>query len=235
MHPVTSIATLVGHAGGAPEVVNRPASPPIYQSAAWEFATLDEAEQIFSGAVHGAVYGTRGVPNISGLEAAIAELEGASDAVVTCAGSAAVFAVLYAHLRPGDRVVASIDLFGGTIGLLRKLESWGVDVQFADIGDPDALAAMSREPMRLILAETISNPRMRVSDIATLASIAREHGALLAVDNTFATPFHCQPLTLGADIVIESVTKAMAGHFDVVLGAVAGRREVMTPIREFAV
>ena len=235
MSPGKSVSTLAGHAAVAPDLVNRPASPPIFQSAAWEFSSLAEAEQVFSGAIPGAVYGTRGVPNVSALEAAIAELEGANGAVVTSGGSSAIFASLFAHLRRGERIVASIDLFGGTIGLLRTLEKWGIDVRFVDLGDPDALATLSREPMRVLFAETISNPRMRVSDIAALASVARRHGALLMVDNTFATPFHCQPLALGADIVIESVTKGIAGHFDVVLGTVAGREEVIGPIRELAI
>lgn len=235
MSSAKSISTLLGHAAVAPEPVNRPASLPIYQSAAWEFASLEEAEQIFSGAVPGAVYGTRGAPNASALEAAIAALEGADSAVITSGGSSAVFASLFANLRPGDRVVASIDLFGGTMGLLRTLEKWGIGVRFVDLGDSDALATISREPMRVLFAETISNPRMRVSDIAALASVARANGALLILDNTFATPFHCKPLSLGADIVIESVTKGMAGHFDVVLGAVAGGAEVIGPIRQFAV
>jgi O-acetylhomoserine (thiol)-lyase len=135
MHPFMKISTLVRHGAIAPEIVNSPASLPIYQSAAWEFATLKEAERVFTGALPGAVYGTRGVPNVSALETAIAELEGADGAVITSGGSAAIFASLQAHLRPGDHVVAGIDLFGGTLALLRAFERWGVDVRLVDLCD----------------------------------------------------------------------------------------------------
>jgi len=235
MRPFTSIPTGAGYSAVTSDPVNRPASPPIYQSAAWEFASIEQADQIFSGMVPGAVYGTRGVPNLTSLEGAIADLERAERALVTSGGSASIFAALFAHLRPGDRVVASIDLFGGTIGLLNVLRNWGIDVRLVDLADSAALEQAAAGSMRVLLVETISNPRMRVPDIAALASLARERGALLIVDNTFAAPFHCQPLMLGADIVIESVTKGMAGHFDVVLGAVAGREQFIKPVREFAI
>ena len=212
--------------------VNRPISTPIYQSSAWEFASTSQAEAIAEGAVDGVVYGTRGVPNVVELEQLVGELHGAEAVVATNGGMTALMAVLFAVLEPGDRVLAGRDLFGATVALLELVARWQVEVVYLDAVDLDAMR--SEIPgARLLLVETISNPRLRVPDLPALSEIAHRNDCSLMVDNTLATPFHCRPLASGADFVVESVTKALAGHNRVVLGAVAGHTAALEPIRRF--
>lgn len=230
-----AFATRAVHAGQTGPPVNAPASAPIYQAAGWVFRDLDEVDAIYEDQVVGTVYGTHGAPNQRALEKLVASLEGAQDAFVAAGGMAAVLAILFAMLGRGDRVVASRDLYGNTLRLLNDFNRFGVTAQFVTTGDLGAVRTVLSAGARLLLAETISNPRMRVADIPALAELAHAHGALLVIDNTFASPHHCRPLALGADLVIESATKFLAGHHDVVLGAVAGARTHLDPIRATAV
>ena len=227
------IATVAVHAGAVPMPTNESAQLPIFQASAWRFASIAQAEAIFNGTEAGASYGTDGVPNLLGLERMLCALEGAEDAVVTSTGCSALLATFLAHLRPGDTVVANRDLFGGTVTILKMLEVWGIETIYVDSGDAAGMTAAIDQRTRVLFAETISNPRIQVADIPAYAGIARARGVLLVVDNTFATPFHARPLDMGADIVIESVTKALSGHLDVLLGAVAGRKELLDPVRRF--
>jgi cystathionine beta-lyase/cystathionine gamma-synthase len=226
--------TIAVHPLPPPAVVNTPVSEPIFQGSAWSFASLAEAEAIFSGEAVGVAHRSNGTPNHHLLESLLAELEGAEDCVTTAGGMSALALLFWTVLAPGARVVASRDLFGVTAALLGELERWGVETVYVDACDLDAVAAALREPTRLVLAESISNPRMRVPDLAALADLADSNEALLAVDNTLAGPYHCRPLDHGADLVVESATKAFAGHHDVVLGAVAGASEQLEPMRTFA-
>jgi cystathionine gamma-synthase/methionine-gamma-lyase len=168
------------------------------------------------------------------LESLISELEGADVSVTTAGGMSALALVFFTQLEPGSRVVASSDLFGVTGALLSELERWGVETVYVETSDRAALADAVREPTSLVVAESISNPRLRVPDLAVLADVAHASGALLAVDNTLAGPYHCRPLEHGADLVVESATKGLAGHHDVVLGAVAGSAALLAPMRTFA-
>jgi cystathionine gamma-synthase/methionine-gamma-lyase len=222
------------HGARPPQPSNTPAAPPVYQASAWEFSSVAEARAAFEEDTAAVAYGTLGAPNQRGLENAIREFHGGEDAAVTSGGMAALAATFLALLRPGDRVVASEDLFGVTASLLRDLASWDIETSFVPMNEPASVdAALKAKRPRLVLAETISNPRVRVPDLSWLSGVARGHSALLVIDNTFATPFHCRPLQHGADIVIESVTKALGGHNDVVLGAVVGSKKTMPPIRRW--
>jgi cystathionine gamma-synthase/methionine-gamma-lyase len=127
--------------------------------------------------------------------------------------------------------VVARDLFGVTGAVFAELAAWNVQSVSVETGDLAAVDRALAAGARLLYAETISNPRMRVADVPALAALAHRHGALLVVDNTFASPYHCRPLAHGADLVIESATKALAGHFDVVAGAVAGAAALVEPIR----
>jgi len=231
--PSFSTQSIHGQSVDDPE--NRPASLPIYQSAGWVFRDLDEVDAIYERRAPGAIYGTDGLPNILALEAVVAKLEATDAALATSGGMAAFLATFLATLSHGDRVVASRDLYGNTTRLLDDLKRFGISTSFVDATDLETVRRDLADGAKLVVVETISNPRMRVAHIPKLAALAHERGALLVVDNTFAGPYHCQPSILGADVIIESVTKFFGGHHDLVVGAVAAREEILGPIRTIAV
>jgi cystathionine beta-lyase/cystathionine gamma-synthase len=210
--------------------VNLPASMPIYESAAWSFRDLDELEAVLAGKP-GVFYGSFGVPNDDALEEFCSTLEHAEASVATNGGMTATFGTMFTHLRPGDRLVASYNLFGPTLRLLSELRRYDIEIALVDGCDLDAVERALEEPTRVLLVETASNPRLRVADIPALAQLAHDGGALLFVDNTFASPLVCRPLEHGADLVLESLTKLVVGHYDALAGLVAGRRELVEPVR----
>lgn len=214
--------------------VNAPAVLPIYQSAGWVFRNLDEVDAIYEGRVPGSVYGGSGVPNHEALEALICSLHATEAAVVTAAGMSAI-ALALLHLTQSEaRIVAARDLYGNTTRVLDDLKKFDVRTDYVDAGDVETVREALQTPARLVVVETISNPRVRVADLRALATAAHACGALLLVDNTLASPYHCRPAELGADLVIESLTKFLGGHHDVVLGCVAGARTLIDPMRLFA-
>jgi cystathionine gamma-synthase len=172
----------------------------------------------------GYTYAREGHPNADVLATKIDRLEGATDGVILGSGMAAVGAVFLACLRTGDHVLGGDQLYGRTLRLMAEdLPRQGIATSLADPTDLAAMRAAIRPQTRMIIVETISNPTLRVPDLEGLAALAREVGALLVVDNTFATPRLYRPLEHGADIVIHSVTKLLAGHSDATLGYVAAR------------
>ena len=190
---------------------------PIYLSSTFTFAGLNERRRYD--------YSRSGNPTRDALAAALADLEGGAGAVVTATGMAAVtLAVVLA--RPGERIVAPHDCYGGTYRLLAALHRTGrAIVDFLDMTDAAALArALARRP-RVVWIESPSNPLLRITDIAAVSAAAHEAGALVAVDNTFLSPGWQQPIALGADLVVHSTTKYINGHSDVVGGAVVSRDE----------
>jgi cystathionine gamma-synthase len=213
---------------------NAPAVLPIYQAAGWVFRSLDEVDAVYEGRLPGTVYGGSGVPNHEALEALICSLHGTEAAIVTTAGMAAVAAVLLHHAETGTRVAAARDLYGNTSRLLGDLLKFGVQTESVDFIDLDLLDTTLKLPQRLFIVETISNPRVRVADLQAIADFAHKRGALLVVDNTLASPYHCRPAHLGADLVIESITKFLGGHHDLVLGCVTGSRALVEPMRGLA-
>lgn len=176
------------------------------------------------GYSRGFLYGRNSNPNREALERCVAELEGGEDAAAFASGTAAIMAVVQA-LAPGDHLIAPTDVYQGTARLLRELAMpWGVEVTFVDMTDTDAVARAIRPRTRVVWVETPSNPLLAIADIAALAAIAHDAGALCACDNTFATPILQQPFTLGADLIMHSTTKYLSGHSDVTGGVVVGRR-----------
>ncbi|WP_448851850.1 cystathionine gamma-synthase [Corynebacterium sp. 335C] len=165
-------------------------------------------------------------PTVAALEAVIAEMEGAAlDAIPYCrvfaSGMAATDALLRAVLRPGDHIVLPDDVYGGTYRLVSStFAQWGIEWSVADIADADAVAAAIRPTTKLVWIETPTNPLLTIADIAAVADAVHAAGALLAVDNTFASPYLQRPLELGADVVVHSTTKYLGGHSDVIGGAV---------------
>ncbi|MFO0872061.1 MAG: aminotransferase class I/II-fold pyridoxal phosphate-dependent enzyme [Pirellulales bacterium] len=201
----------------------QPHSPAIYPTSVWQCTDPGQAEQLLAGAITGYVYQRDGHPNADLLATKCGQLHGAARVVITSSGMAALSAAVLALLRTGDHVVASRHLYGKSLTLLAgEGARLGIGCTLADTCNLDDVAAACTAATRLVVVETIANPRLQVADIAALADLAHRHRALLLVDNTFATPVLCQPLALGADLVLESVTKMMNGHSDVMLGMLAG-------------
>jgi cystathionine gamma-synthase len=209
--------TLAVHAARAPDPGTGAVAPPLHLSTTFERAPDGDYP-------HGFQYGRSGNPTREALERSIAVLEGAAEALCFASGTAASMAA-FALLRPGDHVVAPTECYYGTIRQLRELVgTMGVSITQADSWDPEALQDAWTPATRMLWIETPSNPRLRITDIAGAAQMAHARGALLACDSTFATPVLQQPLALGADIVMHSTTKFLAGHSDVTGGVLAVRQ-----------
>jgi cystathionine gamma-lyase len=198
---------------------------PIFQTSTYE--------QEAPGVHQGFDYSRTNNPTRARLEAVLADLEGVRHAAVFASGLAAENAVIQAWLKPGDEIVIPLDVYGGTYRLLtRVFRSLGCTIRQVDVADSDAFASALNERTRLVWIESPTNPRLLVYDIAALCTAAHARGALVVVDNTFATPLFQQPFQLGADIVVHSVTKYLSGHSDVIQGAVLARdAAVFDPIK----
>jgi methionine-gamma-lyase len=210
-------------------VDQRPSSVPIYQTATFSSADAQELGDVAADPRAGYAYSRISNPTSTALGAAYAELAGGEAGVALASGMGAIHAALASQLRAGDRVVAPAAIYGSTrTQLVDTFGEFGVTVEFADLTDPAAAAAaIAAAPTRVVYAETIANPTTVVTDHAAIAALAHEAGATYLVDNTFASPYVCRPLELGADLVIESATKFLSGHSDVIAGVVAGREELI--------
>jgi cystathionine beta-lyase/cystathionine gamma-synthase len=217
----------------APRVDQHPTSVPIYQTATFAAEDADELDAVLLGAQPGYAYSRLDNPTTTALADAIAELEGAEAAHVFGSGMAAIHASLVSLAGTGDRIVASNAVYGSTQSLLvNVLGRLGIRTDFVDATDHDAVAAaLAAGPARILYAETLSNPTMIVADHAALAGLAHRHGAAYVVDNTFASPYVCRPVEHGADLVVESATKYIGGHSDVLAGTVAGHPDLIDEVR----
>jgi cystathionine gamma-lyase len=186
--------------------------------------------QAAPGQHKGYEYSRSGNPTRAALETCLAALEGGERGLAFASGLAATTAV-FSQLRPGDEVVAAADLYGGTYRLLERVfKPMGLVTRYTDDAAPAGFARLVTNKTKVVWIETPTNPLLQILDVAALADVAHKAGALLAVDNTFATPFLQKPLALGADLVVHSTTKYLGGHSDVVGGAVIGRRELLDKI-----
>ena len=222
------IATRLVHAGERQVPSAVPVSTPIYASVTYTYSSMAEVDKVFGGEVPGYVYSRYANPTLTALENAVLSLEGGFGASAFGSGMAALHAALLAcDVGSGCTVLASQDLYGATIGLLNNVFTpFGVSTIMVDYSDLDALQKKAREVRpRIMIAETVSNPLLKVSDLACCAEIAHAVGARLIVDNTFATPYLCRPFDLGADLVVHSATKYLAGHGDVMGGIAIAREE----------
>ena len=208
-----------------------PLVPPIFTSAVYTLPDLDALEAIYAGTAPGFIYARDGHPNGTELAQRLNPRESASWGIVTGSGMGATSAAVLALTSVGDRIVMSDRLYGRTTRLLgHELPRYGVRVATFDANDPENLRAiLQQEPARMVYVETIANPLVQVADLPTLAEIAHESGSRLVVDNTFATPVLCRPLELGADLVVESLTKLIGGHSDVTLGYLGGTDPSLAP------
>ena len=221
------------HAGerGAPPQ-GKPVSVPIYATATFTYDSMAEVDEVFAGERPGYIYTRYGNPTVAALEEAVKVLEEGAAACAYSTGMAALHAAIFAcEITPGATILASQDLYGATTDLLYKvLGSYGIKTATVDFSDLEALRAKALEIRpRLLIAETISNPLLKVCDIAACAGIAREVNARLIVDNTFTSPYLCKPLKHGADFSVHSATKYLGGHADVMGGVVVARDEVDLP------
>ena len=209
------------HAGQIPDAETGSRSVPIYQTSSYVFDSADQAARLFELKEYGHMYSRISNPTNAVLEERLASLEGATGAVAVASGMAAQFLVFITLLQPGDHIVASAHLYGGTVTqLAHTLKKLSVDVSFVDPTDLDAWEKATNERTRLFYGETIGNPRGSILDIDGVAKIAHAHGLPLVVDNTFATPWLCRPMDFGADIVVYSATKFLSGHGNSIVGAV---------------
>lgn len=210
-----------------PPLATTPHAPPIYPTSVWACESPQQADDLLAGREAGYVYQRDGHPNAHLLAEKCRQLHGAERAVVTGSGMAALAAALLSQLSAGDHAVIGSRIYGKTLQLFGvEAKLLGIEVTPVDTCDLTATAAAMKLSTRLVLAETIANPLLEVADIAALAEIAHHHQAVLLIDNTFASPILCRPLELGADLVMESLTKTMNGHSDVILGLLCGREAV---------
>jgi cystathionine beta-lyase/cystathionine gamma-synthase len=218
-------ATRTIHAGQPSEPGTGSLIAPIFQTSTYE--------QEAPGVHQGFDYSRTNNPTRARLEAVLADLEGVNHAAVFASGLAAENAVLQAWLQPGDEVVIPLDVYGGTYRLLTKVfQPLGCTIRQVDIANLESFSASLDERTKLVWIESPTNPRLLVYDIRALSAAAHARGALVVVDNTFATPLFQQPFELGADIVVHSVTKYLAGHSDLIQGAVLARDPaVFEPIK----
>ena len=203
-----------------------PKTTPIYQTSVFTFADLNDLETYFEQPGQRYMYSRFGNPNTDELAAEVNKLEGGAGAVVTSSGMSAIFTAVLTYCQAGDHVLCAEEIYGGSALLLaRELKRLGINVTFVPTEHIYELAPYVQENTRALLAETISNPLLTVLDIARLAVVCRAHHLKLIIDNTFASPVITRPLELGADLVMHSVTKYLAGHSDVTAGVVIAKGE----------
>lgn len=207
-----------------------PLVTPLFQSSVYTLPDLDALDRIMNAEEPGFIYARDAHPNAKRLGQLLAEAEGARWGVVTGSGMAAITALVVANVQQGQRIVASNRLYGRTTQLFtQELVRFGVATEYVDANDLPQVEAALAKGARLLFVETMSNPMVRVVDIPNLATLAHRHNCLFIVDNTFATPALTKPLELGADLVMESLTKMISGHSDVTLGVVCGNDNDLLP------
>lgn len=203
----------------------------IYPTSSFIFSSAAEAAARFAGDDDGNVYSRYTNPTVQGFEERLAAMEGGEACAATSSGMAAIYAVCMGHLKSGDHILCSRSVFGSSIVLMEKfLRKFGVDVDYVDPIDCNDWRQQCRPETRLFFLESPSNPMLEVADIEALSMIAREHQALLVVDNCFCTPVIQRPLSLGADLVVHSATKYIDGQGRCLGGAVVGSAELIEPV-----
>jgi methionine-gamma-lyase len=223
-HPTTP-ETLCVH-GGFRDIQFRPVVVPIYQTSTFAFENVDQGAALFAGKGEGYIYSRMANPTVQGLEDAIAALEGGHKGLACGSGMAAITTTIMALLSADDHAVVSDAVYGPTCTLFESIMTrFGIESTFVDASDLQAVRDAVKPNTKMVYIETPGNPTLVISDLEEVAKIAHESGALLVVDNTFMTPILQQPLALGADVVVHSLTKFLNGHADVVGGAIVVKSE----------
>ncbi|MFJ5758603.1 trans-sulfuration enzyme family protein [Neobacillus sp. NPDC093182] len=204
---------------------------PIYQTSAFVFKDLEELEGFYHG--NGQyLYSRVGNPNTDELGEAVARLEGAPAGVASSSGLSAILAGVLAVVKNGDHIIAADDLYGGSFHMLKEeLNQFGIETTFVSFKNLDDVEKEIKENTKLLYTESITNPLLRVEDIKGVVELARKHQLNTLVDNTFATPYHCQPYPMGIDLVVHSATKYIGGHSDVTIGVLTGREDLVSSAR----
>ena len=205
--------TLAIHAGQVPDSATGARALPIYQTSSFVFDSADHAASLFNLQTFGNIYSRLSNPTVAALEERVAALEGGRAGLASASGMASEAMALMTLLQQGDHVVAAGALYGGSVTMLAvSLKRFGIETTFVDANDPLAFAAAMQPNTRAVFAESMGNPSLTVLDIAAVADVAHAHGVPLIVDNTVPSPFLCNPLRHGADIVVHSATKYLGGH-----------------------
>lgn len=234
----TANSTQAVHAGEDRFRSHNSLTVPVVQTAVYTFATSADLvnfteERLFWSEPEREEYGRYGNPTVRALEAKLAELEAAQDAIAVSSGMAAVTATLLLLLQPGQHFILTDNCYHSTLEFSQGfLQRYGIGCTLAPFGDYAAIEAAIRPETRLIFSESPTNPFMRCLDFPRLVAIARRHHLLTVVDSTFATPYNLRPLQAGVDLVIHSLTKYLSGHNDVMAGAVIGRYDLTTRLRQ---
>jgi methionine-gamma-lyase len=233
-YPEPGFATRAIHHGYDPAGHQDALAPPIYLTSTYVLPSAEEGAKRFAGEADGFTYGRVGNPTVALLEARVASLEGGEAALAVASGMAAIGATAWTLLKPGDEIITDLTIYGCTFAFFTHgLGRFGIKVTHVDLSDPDALKTAISNRTRLVFFETPANPNMRLVDIEAISEIARRAGALVAVDNTYATPALTRPIALGADIVVHSATKYLGGHGDLLAGVVVSSEALIEEIRFF--
>jgi len=224
------------HAGARKDKQYGALATPIFSTSTFEFDSAEQGGARFAGEEQGYIYSRLGNPTVAVLEDKLAALEKAEAALAVGSGMGAVTTILWTILKAGDHVIADETLYGCTFAFLNHgITRYGVEVTFVDTSDMEAVKAALRPNTRVLYLETPANPNLKVVDLKALADLA--HGfnpeIMVVADNTFATPYLQQPLTLGCDVVLHSATKYLNGHGDVIAGMIAGKADFISQCRLF--
>jgi cystathionine beta-lyase/cystathionine gamma-synthase len=223
-------------ASRVPTAPQPPVNVPIYQTSTFEVSSAEELAELLEFSRPGHSYSRYSNPTHAALEDALAELEGAEACHITASGMAAIHAAMLSVLSAGDEVIIPRAVYGGVVGLAQVvLGRTGIAVSAVDTTDISAIEAAIGERTRLIWIETISNPTTAMSDVERVAALAHERGIVVAVDNTFASPYLANPLSLGADLVVHSTTKYIGGHSDITGGAILGSADRVAAARKIVI
>lgn len=229
-HASLGMRTLAVHGGQRPDELSGAISTPITATSSFSYGDFDSGARRFSGEEPGYMYSRFANPTVTAFEQRMAVLEDAEAAVACASGMAAISATLFALLKSGDEIIHVGVLYGGTEGVIRNLlPRYGITPVF--VADVQALKSAFTPRTKMVFVETPANPVMAIVDLAEIARLSREAGAISVVDNTFATPYLTRPLEKGIDIVLHSATKYISGHGDATGGVVVGNRQWIDPIR----
>lgn len=225
-------ATRAIHTGTENGTENGALVPPVYMTSTFTFDNAEQGAALFAGEEQGHFYSRISNPTLSLLEETIASLEGAEAAMSAASGMGAITSTLWTFLSQGDEIIVDKTLYGCTFTFFSHgLTKFGVTIKHVDMRDPENVRAAITDKTKVVYFETPANPNMRLVEIGAVAQIAKEHGLITVVDNTYATPYLCRPISWGADIVVHSATKYLGGHGDLVAGMIAGSEEHITRIR----
>ena len=230
-----SIFTKVVHAGENHSEHYGALSVPIYSASVYAFSDADEGAAIHNEEKDGYYYGRLGNPTQRALEASLCELENGEAALALASGMAAISAAVFTLVKSGDHIVSPMSGYSTTMNFLHHMgERFGIESTFVDAADAETYRAAIRPNTKLLWIETPSNPLVRITDIAAVVAIAKEHHIATVADNTFATPFNQRPLDLGVDAVVHSATKYLGGHSDLTAGVLVGNADIIDAARHGA-